>query len=154
MTLGLLVGRFGNFVRECHVPSQQAIEPDIAFPASIAHLREAVGHHMIPLVLLARADGDFADSERAVIVKHCLSMAQLKGLEGADGDGPTLSKYLASYRPTLVQLDPALHRLERGTQEEIAALFKTAQTVVDADGERKPEEVRLLAELHDELHAL
>jgi tellurite resistance protein len=153
MSLGLLVGRFGNFVRETHVPPIES-EPLPPFPDGLNHLREAVGHHLIPLVLIARADGEFERRERDVIVTHCMTFARSRGLE-IDGSGTVeLVEYIESYRPSLMQLDPALTRLERGSHDEMAALIAAARAVVEADGVIRPEETRLLDELKAELGRL
>jgi len=153
MTLGLLVGRFGTFVRETHVPPADAA-PVAAFPDSLNHLRDAVGHHLIPLVLVARSDSDFDQRERDVIVTHCVIMARRRGLE-LDGPGTIeFVEYIDAYRPTLAQLDPALKRLEHGHHDELAALVAAVRAVIEADGATRPEEIRLLDELNEELGRL
>jgi len=153
MTLGLLVGRFGNYVRENYVPPvQQPAKED--FPDALIHLREATGHHLIPLVLIARADGEFAQSERDVIVTHCVTFARSRGIEVDGNETLAFSDYIFDFHPTLMQLDPALHRLSRGEHAEVVALVGAARAVVEADGVTRPEETRLLAELADELGKL
>jgi hypothetical protein len=153
MSLGLLVGRFGSYVRETYVPPvQQPPEPD--FPDSLKHLREATSHHLIPLLLIAHADGDFAPSERDVIVTHCVTFARSRGLELDGKDTLAFSDYIQEYRPTLAQLDPALGRLSRGSHDEIVGLIGAARAVVEADGITRPEETRLLEDLSEELGRL
>jgi hypothetical protein len=153
MTLGLLVGRFGHYVRENYVPPVQ-MEPASEFPDSLNHLREATGHHLIPLVLIAHADGDFAPSERDVIVAHCTSFARSRGISINGQDTRVFAEYIEDYRPTLVQLDPALMRLSHATHDEIVALIEAARAVVNADGITRPEEARLLDEMSEELARL
>jgi hypothetical protein len=77
--LGILVETFGNFVREIHIPPE-ALEAQVGFPADLHDLREAVGHHLIPLLLLARTDRAFVPSEFDVIVTHCLTFAEQRGV--------------------------------------------------------------------------
>jgi hypothetical protein len=153
MSLGILVGRFGTFVREQHdaMPTPVAEKP---FPDDLVHLRETVGHHLIPLTILARADGDYADVEQEAIVSHCLSLVRAAGLNADDAHAMMLKEYICDYRPARTQLDLALHRLARGTPDEVAALLAAAQAVVDADGQRRAEEVKLLDELLEELAKL
>jgi tellurite resistance protein len=153
MSLGLLVGRFGNYVRETYVPPVQAL-PEEDFPDSLNHVREAAGHHLIPLILIAHADGDFAPSERDVIVTHCVTLAQSRGLEINGKDTLAFSDYVQDFRPTLVQLEPALHRLSHSPHEEIVLLIDAARAVVQADGVTRPEETRLLQEMSEELARL
>jgi uncharacterized membrane protein YebE (DUF533 family) len=153
MSLGLLVGRFGSFVRETHVRQGDAA-PAPPFPDGLNQLREAVGHHLIPLVLIARSDGEFEQRERDVIVTHCVTFARSRGLE-LDGSGTIeFVEYIESYRPSLMQLDPALMRLERGNHEEMAALLAAARAVIEADGVVRPEETRFLDQLNEELGRL
>ena len=153
MTLGLLVGRFGTFVRETHVPQGDST-PVPPFPASLNHLRDAVGHHLIPLVLIARSDGEFEPRERDAIVTHCVTLAGIKGLELDSSDTVEFVEYVESYRPSLMQLDPALKRLEHGSHGELAALVAAARAVVEADGVIRPEETRFLDQLNEELKRL
>jgi len=154
MSLGLLVGRFGQFVREQHDPPVQQARPEAPFPDGLARLREAVSHHVIPLGLLARADGDFADSEKRAILDHCLALLAQNGTPASDADRAALEDYIANSRPNLMQLDPALKRLEREPPRAVAALLEAAQTVMEADGRLDPAEARLMAELREELSRL
>ncbi len=153
MSLGLLVGRFGSFVRETHIPQGEAA-PAPAFPDGLNHLRETVGHHLIPLVLIARSDGEFEQRERDVIVTHCVTFARSRGLD-LDGSGTIeFVEYIESYRPSLTQLDSALKLLEHGNHEEMAALVAAARAVIEADGVIRPEETRFLDQLNEDLARL
>src|SRR5580704_5770480 len=98
MSLGLLVGRFGQFVREQHNPSVQEAGPEVPFPYGLARLRETVSHHVIPLALLARADGDFADSEKQAILDHCLALLAQGGTPVSGADRAALEDYIATFR--------------------------------------------------------
>ena len=153
MTLGLLVGRFGTFVRENHTPAP-APPPESPFPQHLNQLREKVAHHLIPLVLIARSDREFLDSERDVIVKHCILVAANAGVALDGSETESLDDYLDGYYPTLMQLEPALHRLGHCEHAEVASLLDAAQAVIAADGKVTPEEARLLAELQEDLAAL
>jgi hypothetical protein len=153
MTLGLLVGHFGNFVREIHV-RQDDSPPPTPFPDSLNHLREAVGHHLVPLILVARSDGEFEGRERDVIVTHCVTLARSRGLE-LDGSGTVeFVEYIEGYWPSLLQLEPALKRLEHGDHDELAALLMAVRAVIEADGVIRPEETHLLDQLNEELGRL
>lgn len=154
MSLGLLVGRFGQFVREQHNPPIQEAGPEAPFPEDLARLREAVSHHVIPLALLARADGDFAQSERQAILDHCLALLAQGGTPASGADRAALEDYIADFRPSLMQLDPALKRLERERPETVAAMLEAAKAVMEADGHCDPAELRLIAEMREELSRL
>jgi hypothetical protein len=154
MTLGLLVGRFGELVREKSAAAQNDDTPNDPFPADLARLRAAFAHHLIPLALLSRADGDYAAAEQDAILAHCLLLAARADMAVAAAEREALKAYIGEFRPALSQLDAALKRIESENAEHMAALIAAAQAVVDADGERRPEEARLLAELEDALKAL
>lgn len=145
MTMGLLVGSFGNLVRMRNTaPETQAHEPD--YSPELMALRERLGHHLIPLALLARSDGEFAEAERNVIIEHCASIAGLDEKQRS-----MLGVYLREARPTLTQLDPALHRLEAEDPSNIKALIDAAERLIMADGKADPAEQRLLNRMRAEL---
>src|SRR5215467_2155375 len=123
MTLGLLVGRFGTFIRDTHTP-MPARPSESPFPSHLNQLREKVGHHLIPLVLIARSDRAFLDSEREVIVMHCLAVASDSGLALDGSERKLLDVYVDGFHPTLLQLEPALHRLGRCRHAEVASLLE------------------------------
>jgi hypothetical protein len=154
MSLGLLVGRFGQFVREQHNPSIQETEPEQPFPENLSRLREAVSHHVIPLALLARADGDFAQSERQAIFDHCLALLRSNGIPTGSEDSAALGEYIAACRPSLLQLDPALKRLEKESPQAVSAMLAAAEAVIEADGRCDPAEARLMADMREELAKL
>jgi tellurite resistance protein len=154
MSLGLLVGRFGQFIREQHDAPTQDAGPDMPFPADLVRLREAVAHHVIPLALLSRADGEFAQSERDAIMAHCLSLLNEGAMPASAEDRAALEDYIAGARPSLMQLDPALRRLEREPPQAIAAMLVAAEAVMNADGRCDPAEAKLIADMRAELSRL
>jgi tellurite resistance protein len=137
-------------VRERHETAPDCVAPT-PFPDALQAEREIISHHLIPLALLSRADGDYAQSEQQIIVEHCLSILERIGVKPSAADRATLENYVAVFRPSLVQLDPALKRLERESQGMIAALLGAARKVMDADGRLDPAELKLLDELRMEL---
>ncbi len=151
--LGLLVDTFGNFVREVYVPIE-AIEEQVGFPEGLHGLRDAVGHHLIPLLLLARTDREFAQCEEEAIIAHCVTFARGRGVACDDARAAAFREYVASFRPSLMQLDPALARLAKCEHGEFAALVDAAHAVVAADGVSRPEEVNFLMRLKGELGKL
>jgi tellurite resistance protein len=159
MTLGVLVGRFAVFVSE-QAPAavtQAALEatlPEERFPIALGHIRDELNHHIVPLLLLARADGETAMAEREAVLRYCIARAQAGGLLLSLAEKAALSDYLRDFRPTLMQMPAALKRLEHETKDDIALLLAAAKTVVDADGERRPRELQFLEELNRDLAAL
>jgi hypothetical protein len=150
MSYGVLVDRFGEFVRERHTAVPHAVAPT-PFPETLQAEREIIAHHLIPLTLLARTDGDYAASEQHVIVEHCLTLLERIGVKPSAADRAALENYVAAYRPNLMQLDPALRRLEKDSSGSIAALLCAARKVMDADGKIDPAEIKLLDDLRAEL---
>jgi hypothetical protein len=65
----------------------------------------------------------------------------------SDADIGKLKDYVASLRPSLMQLDPALHRIEREDADTKIAFLGAARAVVMADGKLDAAEARLLDEL-------
>jgi hypothetical protein len=153
MTLGVLVIRFGTFVRENHTPHPSP-PPEAPFPLHLIQLREKVAHHLIPLVLIGRSDREFLDCEREVIVGHCVTVASDAGLTLDKSEIDVFDSYVDDFHPALMQLEPALNRLARCPHAELEGLLGAAQALVAADGQVTPEETRLLSELQEELAAL
>jgi tellurite resistance protein len=149
MTLGLLVGRFGTFVREQHDANVTGPITEIEEP--LAHERTMIAHHMIPLALLARSDGNSDVAEQAAMLDHALAVLKMNGETISDDNRAALKIYVAALRPSLVQLDPALHRLEKEKPEQIAALLDAAKKVMMADGNMDAAETHLLDEMKAEL---
>jgi tellurite resistance protein len=151
MSLGVLIGRFGDFVRARHDPHPSAPSVTEEFPEIIAPLRGCAAHHLIPLALLSGVDSECAQSERDAIVVYCLSIAERRGISVSDAERMAFAGHVAEFRPSLMQLDPALELLERESAEDIALLFAAAEAVVGADGKLDPAEQKLLDELKSEV---
>jgi tellurite resistance protein len=153
MTLGLLVGRFGEFLYQQH---DEMPEPEQAPPSAddLERIRECCGHHLVMLTLLSRADGESAPSERDVIFDYCVARCRKKGLEAMESEAAALRNLLVDYKPARFQLDLAIRRLSHEPKEDIAALLDAAVAVVDADGVRRPSELQFLQELRLDLDAL
>jgi len=153
MSFGLLVGRFGSFLRE-QPPDQVDWGPETPFPDQLDRLREHFGHHIVLLMLLSRSDGEVVLKEREVILHHCLDQARKAGLPPTASEAAELGDYLRDLRPVMAQFEPAIERLEDGSKDELLAVVAAAIALVDADGTRRPREIEFLTELKRELHAL
>ncbi|HUJ47544.1 MAG TPA: hypothetical protein VLV55_10470 [Rhizomicrobium sp.] len=151
MSLGLLVGRFGTFVRgNCAAPVEAGPSTEASCSDDIEHLRAFVAHHLIPLMLLSKVDGSSVPAEQKIIVDHCVAMAKRHEIAVSESGRAAFAAYVADYRPSLMQLDPALRLLERDSLEDLAELFATASAVISADGQIAPAELRLLEEIKQE----
>ena len=146
MSSGVLVGRFGPFVRDYHEPRPVQTSPETPYPLP-QETREAIAHHLIPLALLARADGDECAAEQQAILDHVVALLTKTGHAVSDADKAKLKDYIAGFQPTLMQLDPALHRLDHEDTDSKIAFLGAARAVVMADGRTDPAEAHLLEEL-------
>ncbi|HEY4123420.1 MAG TPA: hypothetical protein VGM36_02335, partial [Rhizomicrobium sp.] len=105
-------------------------------------------------LLLARTDRDCSKCEEEIIVAHCLDYARQKGVACSEAQTLAFCEYVASFRPAVMQLDPALARLAKCEHCEFAALVATAHAMVVADGVSRPEEIQFLARLQNDLMKL
>jgi hypothetical protein len=155
MNLALLVTRFGDFVIEQSPPPMGGDSgPYEEFAADLARIRNVLNHHLIPLLALARCDGDFAVAEREAILNYCLAHLNDLDMPPTPDERAALDAYLREFRPGRAQLAAALKRLEKESEVKIAALIAAARAVVDADGVRRAYELKILGEIADELAAL
>jgi hypothetical protein len=155
MALGILVRQFGDFVKERHdAPVTETSVPEAPMPDALHRLREVCGHHAIPLMLLSRIDGDSAPSEQKAIVNHCMGLLARAGLAPGAGEQKSLADYVASLRPTLLQLDPALKQIEHEGTDAVHRMIAAAIQVLEADGKRDPAEVKFLNSLSEDLAKL
>jgi hypothetical protein len=142
----MFAGRFGQYVRDRHGPRTALDSAEIPYPLP-QETRDVITHHLIPLGLLARADGDIAAAEQKAMCDHAVAMLAKSGHPASDADMSKLKNYIAGFRPSLMQLDPALHRLEREDADTKIAFLGAARAVVMADGKVDAAEARLLDEL-------
>ena len=139
-------GRFGQYVRDRHEPCVAPPTPETPTPLP-QETRETIAHHLIPLALLARTDGSVAEAEQKAMLDHAVAMLAAAGHPVGEADLAKLKAYIMGFRPTLMQLDPALHRLEQETTDNKIAFLGAARAVVMADGRLDTAEARLLDEL-------
>lgn len=139
-------GRFGQYVRDKHEPRAAQDSAEIPYPLA-QETRDVITHHLVPLGLLARADGGIAAAEQKAMLDHAVAMLVKSGHPVSDADMGKLKDYVASLRPSLMQLDPALHRIEREDADTKIAFLGAARAVVMADGKLDAAEARLLDEL-------
>lgn len=154
MSTGLLVARFGDFVQELAPVSAEPMISEAPFPTALAIIRAELNHHLIPLLLLSRSDADCAVVEREAISSYCVKHLSSSGVTLSTDQHSALMEYLRDFRPTRAQLTPALERLEQEPKPRLVALIEAARAVVDADGERRPYEVKILAEIASDLDAI
>lgn len=153
MSLGRLVGRFGDFLSQKLLASRDST-PAPLLQDDLMRIRETYGHHLVVLALLARADGVADPSERDVILRHCIARAKNAGIELTEAEKLALNHHLYEFRPLRSQLERAVRHMRRDTREDIIALVVAAKAIVDADGVRRPREVEFLKALARELETL
>jgi tellurite resistance protein len=150
MTLGLVVSRFGDFLAEW----SSAPSDPVPAPHGLARIFEHQGHRLVALALLARADGDSAQSEREVILRYSVDSAKKAGMDITPAERLALNDYLFGFRPSRTQLKTAIQHMRDDSKEDIVALVSAARAIVDADGERRPRELEFLNGLSRDLAAL
>ena len=151
----MLVERFGGFLADKAPPAaQEHTHSAESFPNSLVRVREAFGHHLIPLLLLASADGESLLAERTTILRYCLNRARSMGVGLSFDEKAALSDYVNEFKPSLAQLSPALKKLHHDSKASMGELIVAAQAVVDADGVRRATEVKFLENLSRDLAAL
>jgi hypothetical protein len=69
----MFAGRFGQYVRDRHGPRAAQDSAEIPYPLP-QDTRDIIAHHLIPLALLARADGDIASAEQKAMLDHAVAM--------------------------------------------------------------------------------
>jgi hypothetical protein len=155
MSLAVLVNRFGDFVIEQTPPAfGEGSGPYVDFAVELVRVRNVLNHHLIPLLALARCDGDLAMAEREAIQNYCLAHLGDLGTPPTPEERAALDAYVREFRPSRAQLAVALKRLEKEPHARIAALIAAAQAVIDADGVRRAYELKMLGDIADELAAL
>jgi len=142
----MFAGRFGQYVRDRHETRAAQDSAEISYPLS-QETRDVIAHHLIPLALLARADGDVAAAEQKAMLDHAVAILAKSGHPVGDNQIGKLQDYVAGFRPSLMQLDPALHRIEREDADTKIAFLGAARAVANADGKITDGEARLLDEL-------
>ena len=75
---------------------------------------------------------------------HAIALLAKAGHPVSDADMGKLNDYVAGLRPSLMQLDPALHRIEREDADCKNAFVTAGRAVANADGRITAEESRLL----------
>ena len=150
MTLGLLINRFGDFLTEWST----APSDTVAAPHDLARIFKHQGHHLVALALLARSDGESAQSEREVILRYSVERAKKSGMDITPAERLALNDYLFGFRPSRTQLTTAVKHMRQDSKEDMVALVAAARAIVDADGERRPRELEFLNELSRDLAAL
>lgn len=149
--LPTLVERLGTFLR-----GQPYLEPTgpVASPEDLAHVLDALGHHVTVLTLVARADNEIAPKERQVIFRYCVLRADEIGHPLTEGEKQALHEYLEDFYPPLAMLEDALERLKFDSKADLESLLEAAHDVIAADHIFRVDEVSFLLSLRHDLAAL
>jgi hypothetical protein len=123
-------------------------------PNGLARVFDSFGHHLVPLMLLARADDDLAASERDMIVDYCEGRARQSGFVLTPDERTALQNHVRRIHLLPMQLAPAVERLKHDSKADIAALLSAAHALVEADGVVRMQETSFLLSLQDDLNPL
>jgi hypothetical protein len=105
------------------------------------------------LVALARSDGMLHLAELDVVLDYIAALCGRFGVGCGSDDRSALAGYLRRQRPGLDVLEDCLARLDEASTEEKLLLLDFADRVVDADGQRHPEEHRVVAQIRQAVTA-
>src|SRR5579871_3548210 len=86
--LPTLVERLGTFLRG--QPYLEPTAPIAASPEDLAHVLDALGHHVTILTLVARADDNILEQERKVIFRYSVQRAAKIGHPLTEGEKQAL----------------------------------------------------------------
>ena len=153
MSIQSLLSRFGAFIRGLYTLPPQA-GPEVPFPFRLRSQEITIGHHLVPLIMLARSDGELSEGERDVIVAHCQVLSTRRGQRLNPQELTDLETYIGHLAPDLAVLDPALRRLESGGHDELADLFSAAHRVILVDDIVKAGELNQLVDIMEQLDRL
>jgi len=150
--LPTLVQRLTIFLRG--QPYLEPTAPIAATPEDLAHVLDALGHHIVALTLVARSDDNIQAQERRVIFRYCVQRAAKLGHPLSDGEKQALQEYLEDFYPTLAMLEDALERLKFDSKAELDELLEGAHDVIAADHIYRIDEVSFLLSLRNDLAAI
>jgi hypothetical protein len=150
--LPTLVERLTIFLRG--QPYLEPVAPIAATPEDLAHVLDALGHHIVALTLVARADDNIQEQERRVIFRYCVKRAAKLGHPLSDGEKQALQEYLEDFYPPLALLERALERLKFDSTDDLDELLEGAHDVIAADHIYRIDEVSFLISLRNDLAAL
>lgn len=153
MSLRTLVQRFEDFVRGVVRPTPHTT-PIPPFPKELEHIRAVVEPNLILLCLIARADRELPETERGVIVRHCLEVPLRRDIVLDHSDAALLRQFVQEFRPSSTQLDDALQRMAQRDASDLSHFIAAAHGVILADDVVRREELEELARIAKELETL
>jgi len=135
-------------------PYLEPAAPIVATPEDLAHVLDALGHHIVALTLVARSDDNILDQERRVIFRYSVQRAAKLGHPLSDGEKQALEEYLEDFYPPLAMLEDALERLKFDSKADLEALLEAAHDVIGADHIYRIDEVSFLLSLRHDLASI
>src|SRR4051794_13174268 len=89
--LPIIVERLRTFLRG--QPYVAPSMPIVVSPNDVARVLDLLGHHIVVLTLVARADNTIVAKERQVIFRYCAARAENIGQALSDGEKDALQHY-------------------------------------------------------------
>jgi len=146
------IERLASFVRG--LPNAEPMQQTSAARAGVTLPLEELGHHIVILGLVARADDHVHSKERQVIYRYCLDRAEKAGRTLTGSEKQAVQDYVSAFYPPLSLLDEAVERLKSDSKAELEALLDAAHEVIAADHVYRIDEISFLVTLKRELAAL
>jgi hypothetical protein len=153
MSFESVIASFRALVRGLY-PSSALEGPEVPFPFQLESISPAVGHHLVPLIMMARSDHELLSDERDVIVEHCRALLRHQDRLLSASEIKALEDFIEHFLPNATQLDTALRKFEAEKIEEFPYLIGAAAAVITADDVVRDEERAQLAEIKKQFEAL
>ena len=153
MSFGSVINLFRDLALGAY-PSSRLDGPEVPFPFQLDSIQPAVGHHLVPLVMLARSDHQLLPAERDVVVDHCRALLRHQDRLLSASEITALEAFVEHFSPNASQLDTALRKFETEKLVEFPFLIGAADRVILADDIVRDEERAQLAAIKDQFEKL
>jgi hypothetical protein len=147
-----VIDRFAAFVRNLY-PADKA-GPEVPYPFQLDPYRNTIEHHLLPLIMIARADRHLLKDERNAIVDHCRALLRQQDKLLSASEITAMQDYITHFAPNHAQLDTALQRFRTGAPGDFGSLLAGAEHVMTADDVVTDEEKSELEEIKTQFEAL
>ncbi len=153
MSFESIINSFRALVRGAY-PASKLDGPEVPFPFQLESIQPAVGHHLVPLVMMARADHELLKDERDAIVEHCRQLLRHQDRLLSASEITALEGFVEHFTPNATQLDAALRKFQSEKLAEFPYLIGACERVVTADDVVRDEEKVQLAAIKQQFEQL
>lgn len=112
---------------------------------------DAVRHNAVILSALSRSDGKTVQEEIEIATNHLSRLAEANGLMLDESEILAIYRYANRLRPTEAAIGRAIEEIAKLGHRHVEKLLLAAIALVDADGQRHPQEVALINDISRDL---